>query len=100
MRYIVALFLAIVMLVAIPWLWQRAMVAEINRIAAEEPAFVASKPIETNFNSSEIGNITAAINPGVEINTQEYENLAVRSQSDQAMRQAQAVQDQAWAATH
>jgi len=100
MRYIVALLLAVVMLMGIPWLWQRAMIAEVNRIAAEEPAFVESKPIETNFNSAEIGNISAVMNPQVELNTEEYEAIAVQSQADQAMRQAQAAQDQAWAATH
>jgi hypothetical protein len=100
MRYIVALLLAVVMLMGIPWLWQRAMIAEVNRIAAEQTAFVESKPIETNFNSAEIGNISAAMNPRVELNTEEYEAIAVQSQADQAMRQAQAAQDQAWAATH
>jgi hypothetical protein len=100
MRYLVALLLAVVMFAGVPWLWQRAMIAEVNRIAAEEPAFVASKPIETNFNSAEIGNISAAMNPAVEINTEEYEGLAVQSHTDQAMRQADAARDQAWAATH
>lgn len=98
MRYLAAALIAIFMLVAVPYLWQRAMIAEVNRIAAEEPAFVASKPIETNFNSAEIGNIT--MTPPIEINTQEYESIAVQSQADQAMRQAQAAQDQAWDATH
>jgi flagellar basal body-associated protein FliL len=98
MRNLVALLLAVVMLLGVPWLWQRAMVAEVNRVANEEPVFVASEPITTNFNSAEIGNIT--ITPPLEINTEEYEALAVQSYADQAMRQAQAAQDQAWAATH
>src|SRR4029453_1765466 len=100
MRYLAAVLVAAFMLMAVPYLWQRAMVAEGNRIAAEDPAFNFAGPGETNFNSAEIGNITAAINPGVEINTEEYESLAVQSQADQATRQAQAAQDQAWAATH
>jgi hypothetical protein len=98
MRYIVALGLAVIMLVVVPRLWQQAMIDEVNRISTEEPVFVASEPITTNFNSAEIGNIT--MGPPVEINTEEYEAIAVRSQADQAMRQAQAAQDQAWAATH
>src|SRR4029453_418118 len=100
MRYLAAVLLAAFMLMTVPYLWQRAMVAEVNRIAAEEPALNVAGPVETNFNSAEIGNITAAINPGVEINTEEYESLAVQSQAAQAMRQDQAPQEQAWAATH
>jgi hypothetical protein len=36
----------------------------------------------------------------VEINTEEYERIALRSQADEAIRQAQAAQDMAWQAQH
>src|SRR4030095_5343664 len=87
MRYLAAVLLAAFMLMVVPYLWQRAMVAEVNRPAAEEPINMGG-PVETNFNSAEIGNITASMNPAVEINTEEYEAIAVQSQADQAMRQA------------
>ena len=45
-------------------------------------------------------NVINAVNPTVTINTEEYERIAVQGQADQAMRQARAASDRAWAATH
>jgi hypothetical protein len=87
MRYVLALLLAVVMLMVVPWLWQRAMMAEVNKIAAEDPVVLASEPITTSFNSAEIGNISAAMNPQVNTDTEKYEQLGVQSKVDETQRQ-------------
>ena len=97
MRLLGALVVAVIMYVAVPLLWQLAMMHKVKETVASEPMPVV-QPIAINYVDA---NLTMnAINPPVEINTEEYEAIAVRSQADQAMRQAQQAQDQAWAATH
>jgi hypothetical protein len=99
MRVIGALFVAVVMYIAVPLLWQRAMVAKVNEISANESNFPTSNELAvTNFTFDE--NVINAINPTVTINTEEYEAIAIRSQADDTMRQAQHAQDMAYDATH
>ena len=98
MRWLAALILGVVMYVGVPMLWQRAMVAKVQEISANSSDFPVGNAVVTNFAVDE--NLINAVNPAVTINTEEYEKIAVRSQADQAMRQARAAQDQAWAATH
>ena len=98
MRLIGALVLAVAMYVAVPMLWQRAMVAKVNEISANPSNFPTANAVVTNFAFDE--NVINGVNPTVTFNTEEYEHIAVQSQADDAMRQMQAAQDQAWAATH
>lgn len=99
MRLIAFLIVAAVMYFGAPYLWQRTMIAEVNRVAANGSGLPEmNAAVATNFSFDE--NVINAVNPTVTINTEEYEAIAVRSQADQAMRQAQQAQDQAWAATH
>ena len=96
MRLLGVLVLAVLMYFAVPLLWQRAMVAKVQEISATSPDIPtgnAIAPVDLNLTIN-------AINPRVEINTEEYERIGVQSQADQAIRQAQAAQDQAWRATH
>jgi hypothetical protein len=96
MRWIAVLLLGAVMYFGVPYLWQRAMVHRVNEIAAEPPPIPvgnAVQPLDFNLTMN-------AINPPVQINTEEYEGVAIRAQADDAVRQAQAAQDQAWNATH
>lgn len=98
MRWIALLLLGAVMYFGVPYLWTRMMVAEVNRISKDPSNFPQMNAVEANFTVD--GNFINAVNPAVTINTAEYEGIAVQAQADQAMRQAQAAQDQAWAATH
>ena len=103
MRLIAVLILAAVMYFGVPYLWQRAMVAEVSRISADKSNFPDMNAMVTGIPDSTFENGAAlanALNPRIEINTEEYEAIAVRSQADQAMRQSQAASDQAWRATH
>ncbi len=100
MRLIAVLILGAVVYFGVPYLWQRAVMAEVNRVAetnAGMPVMVSGIPQSTFENGAALAN---ALNPAIEINTEEYEAIAVRSQADQAMRQSQAASDQAWRATH
>ncbi len=96
MRVLGALVVALIMYVAVPLLWQLAMMHKVRETVAAEPVPVM-QPVEFNYDANLTMN---AINPPIEINTEEYEAIAVQSQTDQAMRQAQIAQDQAWQATH
>ena len=99
MRLIAVLIVAAVMYFGVPYLWQRMMIAEVNRVSANGSGLPdMNAAVATNFTFDE--NVINAVNPTVTINTEEYEAIAVRSQADQAVRQAQQAQDQAWAATH
>ena len=95
MRVIAVLILGIVMYWGMPYLWTRMVVAEVNRVSADSSSF-------PEMNAAVATNLTFDQNmiPTVTINSQEYENIAIQSQADDAMRQARAAQDQAWAATH
>jgi len=93
MRLIGTLIIAIVMYVAVPILWQRAMIAEVNRVSSKPSNFPVGNAVVSNLTFDE--NVVNAINPTVTINTEEYEKIAVQSQADQAMRQMQQAQDQA-----
>ena len=99
MRIVAVLILATVMYFAVPYLWTRAMVAEMNRVAADGsgiPEMNATIATNLSFDT----NVVNAINPTVTINTEEYEALGVQSRADDAMRQAQRASDQAYDATH
>jgi hypothetical protein len=99
MRVIAVLILGIVMYWGTPYLWTRMVVAEVNRVSADSSSFPEmNAAVATNLTFDQ--NVINAVNPTVTINTQEYENIAIQSQADDAMRQARAAQDQAWAATH
>jgi hypothetical protein len=98
MRLIGALIVAVVMYVAVPMLWQRAMLAEINRVSSNPSNFPVGNAVVTNFAFD--GNVINAVNPTVTINTEEYQRIAVQSQANDAMRQAQHAQDMAYDATH
>lgn len=99
MRVIAVLVLAAAMYFGVPYLWTRAMIAQVNKVSSDPSAFPEmNAAVATNLTFDQ--NVINAVNPTVTINTEEYENIAIQSQADQAMRQAQAAQDQAWAATH
>ena len=100
MRLIGVLFVALVMYVGVPYLWQRAMVAKVNEISSNQAAFPVGNAIEVNWEAG--ANLTNAIH-ATEINEEEMnrsEQIGAQAAVDQQMRQVQAAQDQAWAATH
>lgn len=101
MRLLGVLVVAIIMYIAVPLLWQHAMVAKVNEISANNAAvFPVGNAVEINYAASE--NLVNAIT-ATQINDEEmnhFEQVGAQSAADQAMRQAQAAQDQAWAATH
>src|SRR5437016_1288286 len=96
MRLLGVLVLAAVMYLAVPLLWERVMVHKVNELA-KGPSLI---PAGNAIGPIDAGNMAAAINPPVVIDTKKYEQIAVQSQVDQQMRQAQQAQDQAWQATH
>jgi hypothetical protein len=100
MRLLGVLIVAVIMYVAVPMLWQRAMVAKVNEISANQTNFPMGNGVEVNFEASQ--NLVAGINdPQInEEEMNEFERVGAQAAADQAMRQAQAAQDQAWAATH
>lgn len=99
MRWIAVLMLGAVMYFGVPYLWTRAMVAQVNKVSSDPATFPEMNAmVATNLTFDQ--NVINAVNPTVTINTEEYERIAVQGQTDQAMRQAQAASDQAWAATH
>ena len=100
MRLLGVLVVAIIMYVAVPLLWQRTMVAKVNEISANNAAFPVGNAIEINYEASE--NLVNAMH-STEINEEEmnhFEQVGAQAAADDAMRQAQAAQDRAWAATH
>jgi len=74
------------------------MVAKVNEISANPSNFPPANAVATNFAFDE--NVVNAVNPTITIDTEEYEQIAVQSQADDAMRQAQHAQDMAYDATH
>ena len=98
MRALGALVVGLILYIAVPMLWQHAMVAKVKEMSANQTNFVvASSHVEANFEAS---NVINAMNPQLNIDTDNYEQLAVQSAADESMRRAQAAQDQAWRATH
>jgi hypothetical protein len=100
MRFIAVLIMGVVMYVAVPMLWQRMMVAKVQEISANQSNFPVGNAVEVNWEASQ--NLVAGIN-GPMINQEEmnrFEQVGAQSAADQQMRQVQAAQDQAWAATH
>ena len=100
MRLLGALVVAVIMYIAVPTLWQHAMVAKVNQISANNAAFPVGNAIEVNYEASE--NLMTAMH-STEINEEEmnrFEQVGAQAAADDAMRQAQAAQDRAWAATH
>jgi len=99
-RLLGALVVGIIMYIAVPMLWQRAIVAKVGEISANSADIPVGKPLEINYEAS--ANLVNAIH-ATEINQEEmnrFEQVGARAQADQAMRQVQAAQDQAWAASH
>jgi len=99
MRLIAVLILGVVMYFGVPYIWARAMIAQVNKVSSD-PSYLPDMNTAVATNLTFDQNAFNAINPPVTINTEEYEAIAVRSQADDAMRQAQAAQDQAYRATH
>ena len=100
MRVLAVLIVGIVMYVGVPYLWQRAMVAKVNEISANQANFPVGNAVEVNWAASE--NLVNAMH-ATEINQEEmnrFEQVGAQAAADQAMRQAQAASDQAWVATH
>src|SRR5437899_1094456 len=96
MRLLGVLVLAVVMYFAVPLLWERAIVYKVNELAERQSPI----PIGNVIAPIDAGNMAAAINPPVLIDTKKYEQIAIQSQIDQQMRQTQQAQDQARQATH
>ncbi len=96
MRLLGALVVAIAMYIAVPMLWQRAMVHRVEEMSAGPSPI----PVGNVIGPVDTGNMAAAINPPIVIDTKKYEQIAVQSQVDQQIRQTQQAQDQAWQATH
>lgn len=96
MRLLGVVVVAALMYVGVPMLWQHLVVAKVNEIAKAPPPIPVGAPVPTVDANLTIN----AINPPIEINTEEYERIAIRSQADQAIRQAQQAQDMAWQAQH
>ena len=99
MRIIAVLILAVVMYFGVPYIWARAMIAQVNKVSSD-PSYLPDMSTSVATNLTFDQNAFNAVNPTVTINTEEYEAIAVRSQADDAMRQAQRAQDQAYDATH
>lgn len=99
MRLIAVLILGVVMCFGVPYIWARAMMAQVDKVSSD-PSYLPDMNASVATNLTFDQNAFNAVNPTVTINTEEYEAIAVRSQADDAMRQAQAAQDQAYRATH
>jgi hypothetical protein len=85
MRYVIALLLAVVMLMVVPWLWQRAMIQAVNEVASGPSAIPVAEVSVSNF--GDVGNVSAAINPPIDIDTKEYEQRGVQSKVDETQRE-------------
>ena len=100
MRLLGVLVVALIMYVGVPYLWQRAMVAKVNEISTNQANFPVGNAIEVNWDAGQ--NLVNAMH-STEINEVEmnrFEQIGAQSAVDQQMRQVQAAQHQAWAATH
>lgn len=100
MRLLGVLILALVMYFAVPLLWQQFMVRKVSEISASGTGIPVGNAVEVNWDQSQ--NLVAGIN-GSQINEEEMNEFAqvgARAAADDAMRQAQAAQARAWAATH
>jgi len=100
MRVLGALVVGLIMYVGVPLLWQYAMVAKVQEISANGPGIPVGKPLEVNWDASAnlVNGITAT-----QINEEEmkkFEQIGAQSAAEQQVRQVQAAQDQAWAASH
>ena len=91
MRLLGVLFVAVIMYVAVPLLWQHAMVAKVNEMVKAPPPI----PTGPSLPTIDASNMVTAINPPVEIDTKKYEAIAIQSQVDEAMRRSQQAQDMA-----
>ena len=94
MRLIAALILAVVMYVAVPMLWQRAMVAKVKEISANQSNFPVSN--ESVIANVDTANLVAAINPPpLDFNVEEAEAFGAQAAADRQMRDISAAQDAA-----
>jgi len=95
MRLIAVLILAAVMYFGVPYLWQRAMVAEVNRIAADKSNFPDMNAMVTGIPDSTFENGAAlanALNPPLNFNVEEAEAFGAQAAADRQMRDIQAAQ--------
>lgn len=96
MRLVGAFIVALVMYIAVPLIWQYEMVAKVKALSNQPPlipATAAIPSIDTNLTMN-------AINSQVNIDTKDYQRIAIQSQVDEQMRQVEAAQDRAWQASH
>jgi hypothetical protein len=98
MRLLGAVVVAVIMYVAVPMLWERAMVYKVNEMSNQPSPFATTNMVPA-FDSNMVVDVNTMY-PRVEIDTKKYEQIAVQAQVDQAVRQSQQAQDQAWQATH
>ena len=96
MRLLGALVLGVIMYIAVPLIWERAIVHKVADMENGPSPIPVTEPIAT----VDASNLVNAINPPVQIDTKKYEAIAIQSQADEAMRRSEAAQDQAWQATH
>jgi hypothetical protein len=79
MRVIAVLILGVVMYFGVPYIWARAMIAQVNKVASD-PSYLPDMHTSVATNLTFDQNAFNAVNPTVTINTEEYEAIAVRSQ--------------------
>jgi hypothetical protein len=99
MRLLAIIVLGVIMYVGVPMLWQRAMVAKVQEVSANQSNFPVGNAVEINYAASE--NLVNAMQPQInEAEMKKFEQIGAQSAANDAMRRVQAAQDQAWAATH
>ena len=64
---------------------------------APVPMLQYTPPQTTYVDGNEVVN---QMYPQIDVNSEEYERIAVQAQADQAVQQARVAQDQAWQAEH
>ena|SRR5690349_14303511 len=95
MRLLGAIVIAAIMYFAVPLLWQRAVVHDVQSAQANQTLLPPEPEIDKQVDSVDPSNMAMNISPPVEIDTKKYEAIALQSQTDEAIRRSQAMQDQA-----
>ena len=88
MRLLGPIVVALLMYFVVPLLWQWAVVHKVVEMEQGPPPISLTNYVSPVDSEAMIN----AANPKIEINTEEYEQIAVRSQADQAVRQAEQAQ--------
>jgi hypothetical protein len=91
MRLLGVLFVAVIMYVAVPLLWQHAVVSKVVSMEKGPPPV----PVGNAIGPIDATQMVNQINPPVVIDTKKYEAIAVQSQVDEAIRRSEHAQDQA-----